>query len=1296
MDFRGAAIRIITFVSLCILLTLNVSADTPADSVTITFRAYKPSSLTVFVPGQFNGWGPNSSGVISPGAVSQMTYSAGNIGWIKTYVFKIHDATDSRRTMGDSIFEYKFNQGGAVAGWGSDSLNPEKNVSDNNNSVLRLTKVFWFEQNLVKSGSQYTYLAAGLIHDNGATITSIQLTAGITTSGATTTDITSSYNASTMLLDYTFPSPIPTAYFVRLVAYTSRGDSAVYYAPGLNIITIAVPSYAKQGVTLPSVASNDSTTFVVRAPGRDYVRILINPIGQSPQTATPVLLRKGTDAYTWWINLKLSPATYEYLYLMPDGTTLYDPWGRYNGTNGSRFTVGAEGLTADDYVWHDGSWQRPPLNKVVIYELNLAEAIGGYKGYGSFQQVNFKDLIPLLPYYDSLGVNTIELMPINDYGLVGAAGFSWGYDLNTDLALEPEYGTPRDFKTLVDSAHARGIAIVVDVVFNHLNDTGPLWQISPSLSTNPYFHTPGTNYNEVGSSLFKDLNHWATETQEYCYAALKQWVDVYHVDGFRYDFTHGIGWLASNPNVGILGWANKIDQDYNGKIYQMAEHLPDSPTLIHISGLTSGWHDAFHDNLYNEAVNHTTSLDDFETYILDLNTYAASDVPDNQHYYDDRTGPVQIGIDHDEWSWIYGMIHQAGVASDEAVRRDKAYATFVFASLGVPLMWEGQEHGEGRGWVDDNAKLSYRPVQWTLGSTTAGQDHFKWYRALINQRVTNPALYQGNLRKLYKYYTERCIVWGFEDPSTGSKVMALVNLNSSQQTLSNVPWLAAGTWYDISDSSQFIASGTTIGSFTLPSYTARVFTNIPPGSPANLVASSSNIDFGAVTLGSSKPLALTLQNNGGDSLIVSAITSSNTDFVVKTTSTRMGPSRSFIDSVRFIPSHTGQDTSKLVIFSNSAGGNDTVMVTGTGQPLLAPVLVLPADQAADQPLILAFRWRPAAAAQKYELQIAIDSAFTALVTDDSTLTDTAYAASLSSGTQYMWRVRSLSGAYKSDWTALRSLTVTVQQFSVTSPLGPRWNLVSLPILAGDSRVSVLYPHAQTQAFAYEGGYVGYDELQNGKGYWLKSDIARVITFTGPPVAADTVAVTAGWNMIGSIASPVPVTTIGSSVPGMIAGNFFGYSTAYEPKDTLKPGFGYWVKVNEDGSLYISSAGLAAKAHRIAFVSAGEAPPAPPSNDDMARNAVPTEFSLGQNYPNPFNPATTIQFSLPEPSLVTLTVFDMLGQEAAALVKGESMAAGRHQVTFDAGSAAGGLSSGVYYYRISAGQYSATRKLVLVR
>jgi hypothetical protein len=89
--------------------------------------------------------------------------------------------------------------------------------------------------------------------------------------------------------------------------------------------------------------------------------------------------------------------------------------------------------------------------------------------------------------------------------------------------------------------------------------------------------------------------------------------------------------------------------------------------------------------------------------------------------------------------------------------------------------------------------------------------------------------------------------------------------------------------------------------------------------------------------------------------------------------------------------------------------------------------------------------------------------------------------------------------------------------------------------------------------------------------------------------------------------------------------------------------------------------------------------------------IPKTYALGQNYPNPFNPSTSIEFALPKPGFVTLKIYNTLGEEVATLVS-EKLPAGKHQRVWEAQ----GLASGVYLYRLQAGEFVQTRKLILLR
>jgi hypothetical protein len=271
------------------------------------------------------------------------------------------------------------------------------------------------------------------------------------------------------------------------------------------------------------------------------------------------------------------------------------------------------------------------------------------------------------------------------------------------------------------------------------------------------------------------------------------------------------------------------------------------------------------------------------------------------------------------------------------------------------------------------------------------------------------------------------------------------------------------------------------------------------------------------------------------------------------------------------------------------------------------------------------------------------------------------------------------------------------------PFATGWNMVSVPLIVPNDSVSVLFPGAASSAFAYvPGGYVLSNTIRHGLGYWLKSDSVSSAPITGTYVYNDTVPVSTGWNLIGSVAQAIPVSAITSSPPGLSTSELFGYSGSYVATDSIYPGHAYWIKVNGNGEMFLSPSPVMFSSTRIKIVPSSERPPSPPwEHDPIVRPpSTPAEFALYQNYPNPFNPSTVIRYELPGNSVyaVRLTIFDLLGQEIAVLKNGVREA-GSVSVTWDAGN----LAAGVYYFRLDATglkdpsrSFQETRKMVLVR
>lgn len=205
--------------------------------------------------------------------------------------------------------------------------------------------------------------------------------------------------------------------------------------------------------------------------------------------------------------------------LAPDPASRFQP----QGVEGPSQVVDPEA-----YQWQAKDWQRPPLRGRTIYELH----IGTFTPEGTFRAA-----IARLDALVELGVNTIEIMPVGDF----AGRRNWGYDGVMIYAPSRAYGTPDDLCALVDAAHMRGLAVVLDVVYNHL---GPVGNMLPSFSRQ-YFHQ--SRANPWGSSLNFDGEQSGPVRQFFLQNACA-WLDEYRIDGLRLDAVHAVE-DASTPHI---------------------------------------------------------------------------------------------------------------------------------------------------------------------------------------------------------------------------------------------------------------------------------------------------------------------------------------------------------------------------------------------------------------------------------------------------------------------------------------------------------------------------------------------------------------------------------------------------------------------------------------------------------------------------------------------------------------------------------------------------------------------------
>ncbi len=255
---------------------------------------------------------------------------------------------------------------------------------------------------------------------------------------------------------------------------------------------------------------------------------------------------------------------------------------------------------------------------------------------------------------------------------------------------------------------------------------------------------------------------------------------------------------------------------------------------------------------------------------------------------------------------------------------------------------------------------------------------------------------------------------------------------------------------------------------------------------------------------------------------------------------------------------------------------------------------------------------------------------------------------------------------------------------------PKWNLVSVPIKTFSFARTAVFPNSITNAFSYSGSYSPQTTLNVGTGYWLKFDSSRAYDLDGYLSLVDSVDVTAGWNLIGSVSYPIAVQDVTSDPPGISTSEFYAYNSGYYTIDSIQPGAGYWVHTNQSGKLILST-GVTLAGATIHITPTRDVPPPPPDGSGTLSATIPSEYTLEQNYPNPFNPATVIRYSLADNGYVTLKVFNVLGEEVATLVN-EVQDAGYKSVSFDASR----LPSGIYMYKITTPSFSDVKRMMLVK
>ena len=530
--------------------------------------------------------------------------------------------------------------------------------------------------------------------------------------------------------------------------------NAQYFVLENNPNSQAYPNGTKMGL---NYFTDDTFVFRLFAPNKEHVFLLCPE--NDFKVDTEFLFNRTPDTQTHWIEL---PKSYfidgknSYQYLVdgqikiadPYSEVVLDPWNDNdvpvdvlselpdypNGMTTGLVT--AFDVEKPNYDWQVDNFDPIEKTDLVIYEILIRDFLEDH---------NYKSLIDSLDYFQKLGVNAIELMPIQEF----EGNDSWGYNPSFHMAVDKYYGSRNQLKQFIDEAHQRGIAVILDVVFNHAFSQSPLCQLywdavnfRPT-EDSPFLNVEATHPYNVGY----DFNHASQATKSWVKRVLEHWIVEYKFDGFRFDLSKGMTQTVSGSNGDLMSQydASRISilknyadfiWNFNPDIYVILEHFAynSEETELANYGMML-WGNINHE--FNEAsMGYNSNL--------------------NWTGYQERgwSNPNLIAYmeSHDEERLMYKNLEYGNSTGSYNVKnittaldRIKAVSALHFTIPGPKMLWQfgelGYDYSINRcvnGSIDPNCRLDPKPIRWDYLDNYNREVLRQHHENTINLKTTYP------------------------------------------------------------------------------------------------------------------------------------------------------------------------------------------------------------------------------------------------------------------------------------------------------------------------------------------------------------------------------------------------------------------------------------------------------------------------------------------------------------------------------------------------------------------------------
>lgn len=365
-----------------------------------------------------------------------------------------------------------------------------------------------------------------------------------------------------------------------------------------SVITEELPAGVKPGI---NYIDNTTVTLVLKDPAAKKSYAFAFGDFSDWLIKSDYYMKRTSDGKYYWITLSgLDPnKEYGFQYIVdgsinipdPYAEKLLDPWNdqyiadstypalKPYPTGKTTGVVSVFKPSKDTYSWQVNSFTNPDKSKMVVYELLVRDFTHGH---------SYARVADSIGYFKRLGVNVIELMPVNEFD----GNLSWGYNPSFYFAPDKYYGPSNELKRLVDVAHQNGIAVVLDMVLNHSYGQSPFLQLYFDKNTNkpttdnPWYNVQ-SNFTNPDAQWGYDFNHESIETQSLVDSVSRFWMSEYNIDGFRFDFTKG---FSNTPHTSSDPWGSQYDAarieilkrmankiwEYKSDAFVIAEHLADN------------------------------------------------------------------------------------------------------------------------------------------------------------------------------------------------------------------------------------------------------------------------------------------------------------------------------------------------------------------------------------------------------------------------------------------------------------------------------------------------------------------------------------------------------------------------------------------------------------------------------------------------------------------------------------------------------------------------------------------------